>query len=54
MERPEVIELIGKFCLYSPMMIPYRVVQNPRFVEERLEIEMVTDYGELYGLIFLS
>lgn len=50
-ERTEVIELIRKFCLFSPYLIPYKVV--PIEVEERLENTRIVDYGELYSLIFL-
>lgn len=53
-EQPEIVELIRKFCLFSPMMIPYRVSQETIFVDERLDKEKVVDYGELYGLIYLS
>ena len=52
-ERPEMVELIREFCLFSPKMIPYRVDLESIFVDERLDKEKVVDYGELYGLIFL-
>jgi len=50
-ERPEIVELIRNFCLFSPKMIPYRV--DPIEIEEGLEKNRIVDYGELYGLIFL-
>lgn len=50
-ERTEIIELIRKFCLFSPYMTPYKVA--PIEVEERLENTRIVDYGELYSLIFL-
>lgn len=53
LERPEIVELIRKFCLFSPKMIPYRGDPESIFVDERLDKEKVVDYGELYGLIFL-
>lgn len=52
-ERPEMIELVRKFCLFSPHMIQYQIGHRSVFVEERLECQDVIDYGELYGLIFL-
>lgn len=53
LERPEILELIRKFCLFSPMMRPYKMDGTPKFVEERLASRKVDDYGELYVLIFL-
>lgn len=50
-ERTEVIELIRKFCLFSPYMIPYKAARIK--IEEGLENIGVVDYGELYSLIFL-
>lgn len=52
-ERPEIIELIRKFCIFSPHMIQYKVDHNSLSVDERLECKKVIDYGELYGLIVL-
>lgn len=51
MERPEVIELIRKFCLFSPKMIQYKVRHNLIENPEQLETEQVKDYGELYVLV---
>jgi len=52
-ERPDIIELIRKYCLFSPHMIPHMVEHPFISVDERLECQDVRDYGELYGLIFL-
>jgi len=54
MERPEVIELVRKFCLFSPMMIPFKVKIEIQFLQEELEIFEVIDYGELYVLVNLN
>ena len=50
-EPTKIIELIRRFCLFSPHMIPYKT--DPIKIEERLEKNRIVDYGELYGLIFL-
>jgi hypothetical protein len=53
-ERPEIIELVRIYCLFSPMMIPYKASDSFHFIPEGLECRKVVDYGELYYLIFLS
>ena len=47
-ERPEIIELVRKFCLFSPKMIPVNCNNSFSFVTERLEIQRVKDFGDLY------
>jgi hypothetical protein len=54
MERPEIIELVRKCCLFSPMMIPYKASNSFHFIPEGLECNPVVDYGELYTLIVLN
>lgn len=54
MERSEVIELVRKFCMYSPMMIPFRVGNQVVCNIERLETGKVKDYGDLYYLIIVN
>jgi hypothetical protein len=51
MERPEVIELVRRFCLLSPMMITYKA-DDFTLVLEQLERKAITDYGDLYCLVF--
>ncbi|MEI7491316.1 MAG: hypothetical protein WCK92_07955 [Bacteroidota bacterium] len=52
MERPEVNELVRKFCLLSPKMIPFKVKFNLSYVSEGLERKKeVKDYGDLYVLV---
>lgn len=52
-ERVEVVELVRRFCLLSPMMIEYKA-DDFTFVPEKLERKAITDYGDLYYLVFLS
>jgi hypothetical protein len=52
-ERPEVLELVRMFCLLSPTII-YCRADNFTQVPEQLERKPVTDYGDLYYLVFLS
>jgi len=51
-ERLEITELIRKFCLFSPYMIPFKVSMNHEVVPEKLEVHPVKDYGELYYLVY--
>ena len=51
MERPEILELVQQYCLYSPHMIPYRVISQLYLVPEQLEINPIIDYGDIYYLI---
>lgn len=53
-ERPEVIELVRKFCMLSPMMIPYKASYSFYFVPEELECQKVNDYGDLYVIVNLN
>ena len=52
-EWPEILELVRKFCLLSSMMIEYKA-DDFTFVPEQLERKSITDYGDLYYLLFLS
>jgi hypothetical protein len=54
MERHEGVELVRKFCLFSPMMTPFRVNGNLCYVKEELECKQVKSYGELYVLINMN
>ena len=55
MKRPECIELIRMYCLFSGAMIPFRVKHNLSFVPERLDFQRGTiNYGELYILVNLN
>jgi hypothetical protein len=47
-ERPEIIELVRKYCLFSTTIVPFRVKHNLLLVSERLELEQIWDYGDLY------
>lgn len=53
-EQLEITELIRKFCLFSPYMIPYKVFMNNDVVSEKLEVHPINDYGELYILVNLN
>ena len=52
-EQPEVIELVRKFCLFSPMMKENKATDFT-FIPEQLERKSITDYGDLYYQVFLS
>ena len=52
-ERPEIIELIRKFCLYANTMVPYLVKYHPKIVSERLDGSMgKMNLGDLYIEVF--
>jgi hypothetical protein len=53
-ERTEILELIRKFCMFSPKMIPFRLENQRSFTRERLEISKIINYGELYYLVNLN
>lgn len=52
-ERPEIVELIRKFCLFSVHMKPYSC-SDIKFTRETLEIKPIKDYGDLYILVNLN
>ena len=53
-ERPEIIELIRMYCLFSNAMIPYKV-KHLSFVSERLDIQRsAIDWGNLYILVNMN
>ena len=52
-ERPDILELVRKFCLLSPMMIEYKA-DDFTFISEQLERKAIIDYGDLHCLVFLS
>jgi hypothetical protein len=47
-ERPVIIELVRRSCLFSMKMIPFKVKYSVSLVSEMLEPRVVKDYGELY------
>lgn len=52
MDRPHIIELVRKFCLFSEKMIPFTFKHFQPIVKEGLEINKnEVDYGELYILV---
>ena len=53
-ERPEILKLVQRYCLYSPYMLPYRVKPHLFFVPEKLEVHPVFDYGDLYILVNIN
>ena len=54
-ERPEVIELVRRFCMFSPMMTtPFRVQDSFGYMPEGLECKPVMSYGELYVVLNLN
>jgi hypothetical protein len=53
-ERPEILELVRRFCQYSPMMIPYKAGYCFYYVPEGLECQKVVDYGDMYVLVNLN
>lgn len=53
-ERPEILELVQRYCLYSPHMIPYKVNPHISFVPEKLEIHSVKEYGDIYILVNIN
>ena len=50
-EDPEIIELIRKFCLFSPHMKPMTKKSLDPIVNESLDKRKIVDYGELYILV---
>ena len=55
MERPESIELIRMYCLFTGAMIPYQVKHTVYFVSERLDFQRGTiNWGELYILVIVN
>jgi hypothetical protein len=50
-ERPEFLELIQRYCLYSPHLKPFKVTLNQIIVSEKLEVFPVLDYGDIYLLV---
>jgi len=49
MEKPDSLELVRKFCLFSKNMVTFKVKHFQPTIEEGLEIrEREVDYGELY------
>jgi hypothetical protein len=50
-DKLEIIELVRKFCLLSPMMTSFRVKDSFRYVPEGIECKQVHNYGELYYLL---
>ena len=53
-ERPEILELVREFCLFSTYMIPFKVRHNLSYVPEKLELQRVKDFGDLYIFVNLS
>ena len=53
-ERIKIIELVRKFCLFSPMMIPYKAGYSFSYVPEGLECQKVVDYGDMYVMVNLN
>lgn len=53
-ERIKILELVRKFCLFSPMMIPFKVSNSFHFIPEGLECQKVVDYGDMYVLLNLN
>lgn len=51
MEDPKILELIRKFCLFSPHMKQMTKKDIDPIVDETLEKKKVVDYGELYILV---
>ena len=48
-ERPEIEELVRKYCLFSENMIPYWVGNNLILVKEGLDrLRKSIEWGELY------
>ncbi len=54
MERPEIIELVRKFCLYTPNMKPFKGKRKLSLIPEGLEFQQVKDYGDLYIEVFIN
>lgn len=51
-ERPEIIELVRMYCLYSGAMIPFMIKHQLSFTQERLDIQRSTiEWGNLYILV---
>jgi len=52
-ERPEIIELIRKFCLFANTLVPYLVRYHPKIVPERLDgSKGKMNLGNLYIEVF--
>ena len=55
MDDPKIIELVRKFCLFTPNMIPFGVRNNLILVPERLDTTRgKTDYGMLYIEVYTN
>jgi len=52
-ERPEIIELIRKYCLFANTLVPYLVRYHPEIVSERLDgTKGKMNLGDLYIEVF--
>ena len=54
MDDPKILELIRKFCLFSPHMKPLTKRSIDSITDEGLDSKKVVDYGELYILVNLN
>jgi hypothetical protein len=54
-ERPEILELVRQYCLYSNRLVPYLVKYHPKIVSEGLDYKRGdTQYGDLYIEVFTN
>ena len=54
-ERPEILEYIRQYCLYSNRLVPYLVEYHPKIVSEGLDIPRGNiDFGNLYIEVFVN
>ena len=54
-ERPEIIELIRKFCLFANTLVPYLVKFHPKIVSEGLDsTKGKMNLGDLYIEVFVN
>ena len=52
MERPYLLELVRKFCLFSEWMIQFTAKNFQPTLNERLDVQKgVIDYGDLYIMV---
>ena len=53
-ERIEIIELVRRFCLFAPTMVPFIARNCFIYVDEQYEPHSTNIYGELYFLVYIN
>ena len=54
-ERPEILEYIRQYCLYSNRLVPYLAKYHPKIISEGLDIQRGdTQWGDMYIEVFVN